>query len=89
MCLLIYYFVYNILLQSQRQFKSADAERTEAQDKVNDLQSQKNSLTASKRKADQQLSSLQDEYEETETESKENAEKLRKALEQVQYIINV
>lgn len=59
-----------------------DAERTEAQDRVGDLTSQKSSLQVGKRKAEQQLSTLQEEYEEMETESRDNAEKLRKALEQ-------
>lgn len=38
---------------------------------------------ASKRKVDQQLVTLQGEYEEMETEGKENSEKLRKATELV------
>lgn len=59
-----------------------DAERTEAQERVGDLTSQKSSLQAGKRKAEQQLSTLQEEYEEMETESRDNAEKLRKAMEQ-------
>ena len=67
----------------QRQYKSADAERTEAQDRLTDLQNQKNSLLAAKRKSEQQFATLQEEYEEIETDSRENADKLRKALEQV------
>ena len=50
---------------------------------MNELQSAKDSLQASKRKAEQQLASLQEEYEEIKTEHRDNAEKLRKALEQV------
>lgn len=67
----------------QRQFKSADAERVELQDRLNELQSLKESLQTGKRKAEQQLSSLQEEFEEMEGENRDNAEKLRKAMEQV------
>lgn len=72
-----------LAVQVQRQLKSIDAERTEAQDRVSDLTTQKTTIQAGKRKAEQQLSTLQEEYEEMETESRDNAEKLRKALEQV------
>ncbi len=40
------------------------------------------SLSSGKRKAEQQLASLQEEYEETESEARETGEKLRKAMEQ-------
>ena len=50
---------------------------------MNELTSQKSSLQSAKRKAEQTLSTLQEEYEEMETESRNNAERLRKATEQV------
>ena len=67
----------------QRQLKTIDAERTESQERAAELQSAKDSLQAGKRKAEQQLTTLQEEYEEIETENRENAERLRKTMEQV------
>lgn len=63
--------------------KTIDAERTESQERLAELQSAKDSLQAGKRKAEQQLTTLQEEYEEIETENRENAERLRKSMEQV------
>ena len=63
--------------------KTIDAERTECQERLAELQSAKDSLQAGKRKAEQQLTTLQEEYEEIETENRENAERLRKSMEQV------
>ena len=63
--------------------KTIDAERTESQERLVELQSAKDSLQAGKRKAEQQLTTLQEEYEEIETENRENAERLRKSMEQV------
>lgn len=63
--------------------KTIDAERTESQERAAELQSAKDSLQAGKRKAEQQLTTLQEEYEEIETENRENADRLRKTMEQV------
>ncbi len=49
---------------------------------MSELTTANSSLSSGKRKADQQLAALQEEYEETETEAKEAGEKLRKAMEQ-------
>ena len=63
--------------------KNIDSEKSEAQDCVNELTVQKTSLQTGKRKAEQQLSHLQEENEEMETEHRSNSDKLRKAMEQV------
>lgn len=54
----------------------------EAQDRVQELQASTSSLQTAKRKAEQSLATLQEEYEELEGEAHENADKLRKAMEQ-------
>ena len=54
----------------------------EAQERVQELQTSTSSLNTAKRKAEQTLATLQEEYEELEGEAHENTEKLRKATEQ-------
>ncbi len=49
---------------------------------MSELTSSTTTLQSAKRKAEQQLTTLQEEYEDTETEARENGEKLRKAMEQ-------
>ena len=49
---------------------------------MQELQSSTSSLQAAKRKAEQGLATLQEEYEELEGEAHENGEKLKKAVEQ-------
>lgn len=49
---------------------------------MSELTSSTASLQSARRKAEQQLATLQEEYEDIETEAKDNAEKLRKAMEQ-------
>lgn len=49
---------------------------------MQELQVSSGSLQAAKRKAEQALATLQEEYDELETESHENGEKLKKAVEQ-------
>ena len=49
---------------------------------MSELTASSSSLQSSKRKAEQQLATMQEEFEEMESESRENAEKLRKAMEQ-------
>lgn len=68
--------------QLNRALKTSDAEKNEAQDRVNELQTSTTSLQSAKRKAEQQLATLQEEYEDMESEARENGEKLRKAMEQ-------
>ena len=63
--------------------KAAETERNDQADRVSELTAQNSSLQAAKRKAEQMFSTLQEEYDEMEGESKDNAEKLRKSLEQV------
>ena len=70
-------------VQIQRQLKTSESDKADAQDRVNELTTQKNSLQSAKYKAEQTLTILQEEYEEMETESRNNTEKLRKATEQV------
>ena len=69
-------------MQTQRALKASDAEKNDAQDRVNELTTSTSSLQSAKRKAEQQLATLQEEYEDIETEARENGEKLRKAMEQ-------
>ena len=45
--------------QAQRSLRTCDAEKTEAQERVSELTSTNSSLQSSKRKADQQLATLQ------------------------------
>ena len=70
------------LLQLQRTLKNCDAEKTDAQDRVSELTASSSTLQTAKRKAEQQLATLQEEYEEMEGEARESGEKLRKAMEQ-------
>ncbi len=49
---------------------------------MSELSSSTTSFQSAKRKAEQQLTTLQEEYEDMETEARENGEKLRKAMEQ-------
>ena len=49
---------------------------------MSELTTSTSSLQAAKRKAEQQLTNLQEEYEDMETEAKENGDNLRKAMEQ-------
>ena len=79
---LTYVQCHNSPVQAQRALKASDAEKTDAQDRVNELTSSTSSLQSAKRKAEQQLATLQEEYEDMETEARENGEKLRKAMEQ-------
>ena len=67
----------------QRLYKNSEAERNESSDRVLELSSKVTSLEAAKRKADQQIHSLQEEFDEAESENRENSEKLKNSLEQV------
>ena len=49
---------------------------------MQELQTSVNSLNTAKRKAEQGLATLQEEYEELESEAQENGENLKKAAEQ-------
>ena len=68
--------------QVQRALRTSDAEKTEAQERVTELSTTNSSLQSGKRKAEQLLATLQEEYEEMEMEAKENGDKLRKTMEQ-------
>ncbi|KAL5473297.1 hypothetical protein EMCRGX_G027764 [Ephydatia muelleri] len=67
----------------QKSLRNIEAENADAQERLTEANNSKTSLVASKRKVDQQLATLQGEYEELESEGKENSEKLRKATELV------
>ena len=64
--------------QVQTSLRNVEAENADAQEKLAEANNAKAALVASKRNVDQQLATLQGEYEEMETKSKE---KLRKATE--------
>lgn len=49
---------------------------------MQELQTSTSTLQSAKRKAEQSLATLQEEYEELESEAQENGEKLRKTVEQ-------
>lgn len=68
--------------QLQRSFRTSESEKVEAQDRVQELQTSTNSLSAAKRKAEQSLTTLQEEYEELESDASETGENLKKAAEQ-------
>ena len=67
--------------QIQRSLRTSDAERTEAQERVSELSTTNSALQSGKRKAEQALSTLQEEFEELENDAKENSDKLRKTTE--------
>lgn len=70
------------VLQLQRSLKTSDAEKNDAQDRVSELTASTSSLQAAKRKAEQQLASLQEENEDLEGEAKDKGERLQKVTEQ-------
>ena len=70
------------LEQAQRNLKNSDAERNEATDRVGELVAKVSSLESARRKAEQQVTMLQEELDEHEAETKDNADKLRHAMEQ-------
>lgn len=70
------------LEQAQRNLKNSDAEKNEANDRVGELTTKVNSVEAARRKAEQQVTMLQEELDEHEAETKDNADKLRSAMEQ-------
>ena len=66
----------------QRSLRNCEAEKTDAQDRLSELTASNTSLQSNKRKLDQQLATLREEFEDLEGESKENSEKLHRAVEQ-------
>lgn len=70
------------LEQTQRNLKNSDAEKNEANDRVGELTTKVSSVEAARRKAEQQVTMLQEELDEHEAETKDNADKLRAAMEQ-------
>ena len=68
--------------QTQRNLKNSDAEKNEANDRVAEMTSKVSSVETARRKAEQQVTLLQEELDEHEAETKDNADKLRHAMEQ-------
>lgn len=70
------------LEQAQRNLKNSDSEKNEANDRVSELSAKVSSVEAARRKAEQQVTMLQEELDEHEAETKDNADKLKSAMEQ-------
>lgn len=68
--------------QLQRALSTLNAEKTDAQDRVSELTASNSGLQSAKHRAEQQLANLQEEYEDMETEAKENGNNLKKVMEQ-------
>lgn len=70
------------LEQAQRNLKNSDVEKNEATDRVAELVAKVSSLESARRKAEQQVTMLQEELDEHEAETKDNVDKLRHSMEQ-------
>lgn len=74
-----------IIPQSERSRKGAENELADLSDRVGELTANNNTLASQRRKAEQELQSVQSELEEAITDARNNEDKAKKAISDVRY----